>query len=152
MRLLCSKSGRSLVIGAALLAALLATGPASGAQNYWFETYERMVALIDDGQLAEASTLLDDLLRDHPYPIACLRIPGDRCVDYLPYYQRARIQLAMGNLSAATHSLDIEGAFGAVHLTKRTAAAFTTLRQQIKVKTAETSSGHAQVAPASRPH
>jgi hypothetical protein len=143
-------SGRSLLIIAVVLAAWFAALVPAQAQSYWFETYDRTVSLIDDGQMAEASALLSRVIEDHPYPVACLRIPGDRCIDYLPYYQRARIQFATGKVREAAHSLDISNAFGAALQTRRARAAFNTLRERVRVRTAELATANRDVAPASK--
>ena len=143
-------SCRPLLIGAVILGVCLAALPPALAQTYWFETYDRMVTLIDEGKMSEASTLLGQLLKEHPYPISCQRIPGDRCINYLPYYQRARIQLRAGDIRRADHSLDISSAFGAVLKSKRSESAYLSLRQQIEVKTAEIEGSARNVAPASK--
>ena len=148
MRCVARSSGRSFLIPAIiLLTALAASHAPASAQAYWFETYDRAVALIDSGQAAEASKLLEGLIREHPLPMACARVPGDRCIDYLPYYQRARIQLMAGNVSGAAHSLDVSMAFGASMSTRRSVAACQTLREQIRVRTAELARQNPQVAP-----
>lgn len=119
------------------------------AQSYWFEDYVRVLRMIDRGQAEEASELLNVVLRDHPSPVSCLRIPGDRCIDYLPYYQRARILFKMGNLSAAAHNLDIANAFGAVHMNRRTKAAFFDLQTEVRRSITETAKNSPARAPLS---
>jgi hypothetical protein len=136
----------------ALALALPASRGAYG-QTYWFETYERAVRMIDRGEAAEASPLLDSLIREHPYPISGLRVPGDRSIDYLPHFQRARIHLYRGDARAAAHSLDIEEAFGAVVGNKRASKQLLKLRQQIETMEAvRHPNGPTTVAPASAPH
>lgn len=130
----------------------LVSGNAHG-QTYWFETYERVVQMIDRGEVAEATPLLDRLIREHPYPISGLKVPGDRSIDYLPHFQRARVQLYRGEARAAAHSLDIDEAFGAVQNNKRTKREFLKLRQQIETMEAfRPMNAPATVAPASVPH
>lgn len=102
------------------------------AQSYWFTTYEKVVAMIDSGRMAEATPLLEELIQGHPCPIACLKVPGDRCIDYLPYFQRARIQLANDDVRGAAHSLDICEAFGAILQNRRTEREFLSLRRRIR--------------------
>lgn len=135
----------SIVIGG--LSALPAT-----AQTYWFEDYQRLVIMIDKGQHQEASKLLEKIVNEHPFPIACMRIPGDRCIDYIPYYQRARIQFSMENTRGADHSLDISGAFGAVLRNRRNEKAFLQLRDQVDQRIGESAKPLAStVVPAAKP-
>lgn len=102
------------------------------AQSYWFHTYERVAAMINSGRMAEAAPLLEELIQEHPYPIACLKVPGDRCIDYLPYFQRARLQIHNGDVRGAAHSLDISEAFGAVLQNRRTERELLNLRRRIR--------------------
>lgn len=92
------------------LVALTLSASSVRAQSYWFERYEHAVTMIDAGRFAEASGLLRDLIQRHPVPIVGMRVPGDRFIDYLPYYERARIHVAEGNFPAAAHDLDISEA------------------------------------------
>lgn len=117
-----------LILTAAICFTLI---PKAGAENYWFERYERAVSLIEAGSHDEAALLLDKLIQEHPAPMASVRIPGDRYIDYLPYYQRARIQLERGDTRAAAHSLDICEAFGAIQQTRLGADGLKELRTQI---------------------
>ena len=130
--------------------AWIAGGSRALAQNYWFENYEKAVELIDAGNMSRASTLLESIVTSHPNPVGCLRVPGDRCVMYCPYFQRARIQYSQGDLRGAAHSLDVSGAFGAVHQQKRSHEAFLELRQQVRTGMAQ-SRPKSDVAPASKP-
>lgn len=124
--------GRSLLFFVSILALWIVTFTPALAQSYWFHAYERVVAMIDSGRMAEAAPLLEQLVQDHPYPIACLKVPGDRCIDYLPYFQRARLQVHNGDVLGAAHSLDISEAFGAVLLNRRTEREFLILRRRIR--------------------
>jgi hypothetical protein len=126
--------GRHLPLSVSIVAlGLMAFTPAPTlTQNYWFHTYERVVTMIDSGRMAEAAPLLEELIQDHPYPIACLKVPGDRCIDYLPYFQRARLQIHNGDVPGAAHSLDISEAFGAVLQNRRTEREFLNLRRRIR--------------------
>lgn len=129
----------------------LAASPAA-AQSYWFEDYQRLVIMIDKGQHQEASKILEAIVKDHPFPIACMRVPGDRCIDYIPYYQRARIQLSMNNTRSAIHSLDISGAFGAVLKNRRNEKAFLQLRHQVEERIDESARLRpSEVVPAAEP-
>jgi len=129
----------------------LSAAPAT-AQSYWFEDYQRAVLMIDKGQHQEASKILDRIVAERPFPIACMRVPGDRCIDYIPYYQRARIQLHADNTRGASHNLDISGAFGAVLSNRRTEKAFIQLRQQVEERIAATAKSQAStVVPAASP-
>ena len=140
-----------------LVAVALTVGAAGSsvilAQSYWFENYERAITLIDAGQVAEASTLLERVIADHPLPVACLRVPGDRCLDYVPYIQRARIQIYQGDTRGASHSLDVSEAFGTGLANRRTDREVQRLRQQIQMmETTRRSSSPATIAPAADPH
>ena len=141
---------RFLVVATVAGAAWVAGGSRAMAQNYWFENYEKAVELIDAGELSKASVLLDSVMNTHPNPVGCLQVPGDRCVMYCPYFQRARIQYGQGDLRGAAHNLDVSGAFGAVHQQKRSHEAFVELRQQVRTGMAQTR-GKTDVAPASKP-
>jgi hypothetical protein len=98
------------------------------AQTYWFETYQRAVQLIDDEKSTEAGPMLDELLQDHPFPKASMRIPGQQYMDYLPYFQLARVQYDRRDFRQASRSLDVSEAFGAVKHNKRSSELFTQLR------------------------
>ena len=114
-----------VVVAIALILSVALASPAL-AKGYWFESYQRAVELIDGERLDEASELLDDVIRDMPTPEASARIPGNRFVNYLPYYQRARIQYMQGDLAGAAHNLAVSEAFGAVRSDRR---AFADLRE-----------------------
>jgi hypothetical protein len=101
------------------------------AQTYWFENYQRAVSLIDANRGAEALPLLEQVIQDHPLPQAGMRIPGYQFLDYLPYYQRARIEVQMGQYERASRSLDVSEAFGEAGSSKRSMADASRLRQQI---------------------
>ena len=133
--------------------AIVALGAGSAAaQSYWFEDYQRVVVMIDKGQHQEASQLLNKLVSERPFPSSCVRIPGDRCIDYLPYYQRARIELSLNDTRGASRSLDIEGAFGAVFRNRRTERDFLQLRQQVEeITAASAQSRSSTVVPAVEP-
>jgi len=120
--------GLLLVMTAA--AFLLSSGTAH-AQSYWFESYQHAVRLIDRGQVDEAATLLDQVIKDHPVPAASMRIPGDRLMDYLPYFQRARVQFHQGDYAGAAHSLDIAQAFGEDAANRQTREQFLLLKERI---------------------
>lgn len=98
------------------------------AQTYWFETYQRAVRLIDEEKTAEAAPMLDQLIQSHPFPQASLRIPGQQYMDYLPYFQLARIQHDQREYEKASRSLDVSEAFGAVKQSRRANEHFTQLR------------------------
>lgn len=125
------RSFRAMLRYALPAVALLTAVGAAQAQTYWFETYQRAVSLIDANQPDEAATLLEQVIQDHPLPQAAMRIPGYQFLDYLPYYQRARIELLKGQYERAAHSLDVSEAFGAVRSSKRSTADLARLRQQV---------------------
>jgi hypothetical protein len=134
------------------LAVLLTVSTSATAQTYWFENYERAVALIDDGLTTEASALLERVIRDHPLPVSCLKVPGDRCIDYIPYFQRARIQVSRGDARGAAHSLDVTEAFGVGVMNKRTEKEVVRLRQQIRTMDTGRAGEPATVSPAVDQH
>lgn len=119
---------RRILLPAVLL--LLFFG-ATHAQTYWFESYQRAVKLIDDSRYDEAALLLDDVIRDRPMPQAAVRIPGHQYLDYLPYFQRARIEIHRGQFDSAAHSLDVSEAFGAVRASRRPEIEFNRMRGQV---------------------
>ena len=92
---------------------------APAARTYWFETYQKAVELIEDGDCAQASGLLDGLIRNRPQPELAVRIPGNQYIDYVPYYQRARAQLDLGQIQDAAQSLDLSFRYGAITQTRR---------------------------------
>ena len=101
------------------LAALLVvlTASMASAQTYWFETYETAVDKIEaeqQEQMEEALELLGALVAERPLPQANLRVPGDRLVDYLPYFQKARVEMMLGKYDDARKSLDASEAFQVV--------------------------------------
>jgi predicted Zn-dependent protease len=108
-----------------------AAGPAS-AQTYWFETYQRAVEYIEQERFDEAAKLLEDLIEERPFPKARVRVPGNQFVDYLPYYQRARIEVRLGDHTRAIRSLDVSEAFGAIKSNKRALTSLKQLRVKIE--------------------
>jgi hypothetical protein len=135
---------RLVRVGAVLLVALGGATLAT-AHDYWFETYERAVELIDDDRIDEAEMLLEEVIADQPLPRASVRVPGNRFIDYLPYLQRARIQLHRGDYESAAHSLDVSEAFGAVTARRRPTAVLQGLRDQVHAELAR------RVPPAAQP-
>jgi hypothetical protein len=90
----------ALAVLALVVVAVLGTGLVE-AKTYWFEKYLRAVELIDKGQPGQAVELLEELILRDPVPSAAIRIPGNQYIDYLPYYQTARAQAALGDLDTA---------------------------------------------------
>ena len=133
MSLLDSSPRRLLRVGATLLV-LLAAGGLANAQTYWFETYERAVELIESDRLDEAQALLADVIKDHPVPRSAIRVPGNRFIHYLPYFQQARIQVERGDYDLAAHNLDVSEAFGAIRFDRRRLAELQDLRLVTTVK------------------
>jgi hypothetical protein len=117
-----------LVAVALVLILSVALASPALAKGYWFESYQRAVELIDGERLDEASVLLEDVISEMPTPEASARIPGNRFVNYLPYYQRARIQYLKGDLDGAAHNLAVSEAFGAVRADRRALAGLRELR------------------------
>jgi hypothetical protein len=123
------------------LVALLVIGgaTAASAQTYWFETYQTAVDKIEDPQqheIEDALSLLETLVAEHPLPQSKVRIPGDRYIDYLPYFQQARIQAALGQYNEAGRSLDISEAFGAVKTNRRAMTSLREMRGALNRRTA----------------
>jgi len=128
-----------------LVALALAPG-AVLAKTYWFESYQKAVELIDDGQTEEASVMLERLIEDRPVPEAAVRIPGNQWLDYLPYYQRARVEMKRGEYMRAAHNLDVAEAFGAVKQNKRVMADVRVLRMELDLRLAEIRNATAETA------
>lgn len=124
--------------GAVLLLAL-GCATLANAQVYWFETYERAVELIEDDRFDEAEPLLEQVIADHPLPRANVRVPGNRFIDYLPYFQRARIQLERGEYESAARSLDVSEAFGAVTARRQQTEVLRDMRNEVHANLATTS-------------
>jgi hypothetical protein len=120
----------TIVLAFALVAILISSGAAL-AKTYWFENYQRAVNLIDAGRSAEALPILEKLLVDQPVPTNAVRVPGNRFVDYLPYYQIARAQAQLGNLELAEHSLVTSESYGVVTETHRHTADLAALKSAI---------------------
>ena len=98
---------------AMILLAVVAFSGSAFAGSAWYEDYQRVQNWIEDGKIDDASSLLDTLIAKYPEPEADVRIPGDRFINYLPFYHRARIELARQDYVAASRSLQISQAFGA---------------------------------------
>jgi len=124
-----------VVVALALILSVAFSSPAL-AKGYWFESYQRAVELIDGERLDEASALLDEVIREMPTPEAAARIPGNRFVNYLPYYQRARIQFKQGDLEGAAHNLAVSEAFGAIRADRQAMADVQRLRAGLERETA----------------
>jgi len=125
-----------LVRAGAVCLVLVAAAGLAQAQDYWFETYERAVELIDDHRLDEAEVLLSEVIKDRPVPQSAIRVPGNRYIYYLPYFQRARIQIERRQYDLAAHSLDVSEAFGAIQFNRRRMAEFQKLRQVARAEMA----------------
>ncbi len=126
------RRGRSIGVAAVVVVAwALASAPSVLAQSYWFETCERAVDLIDGGRFEEAAPLLDRLLKDRPVPASGIRVPGDRFIEYQPYFQLARIQVQQGDVQGAVRSLDISESFAVAQGGPRAREDQLRLRRQI---------------------
>lgn len=142
------RTGRLFIIFAVSLALPLLAPRTAYAERYWFESYEHAVQLVDDGRIDEASALLGALIDEHPVPISGVRVPGDRYVNYHPYFQRARIQVQKGDYLGASQSLAVCEAFGAIRQNRRMERQFLDLRRQIAERAADmTASNSPAVAP-----
>ena len=118
--------------GALVFAVLLLVPGLASAQTYWFETYQLAVELIDDGNVEEAADLLERLIDKRPHPQDRVRLPGNQFLDYLPYYQRARIEIRLGEHVRASRSLDLSEAFGAIQRNRRALVGLRKLRLRIE--------------------
>lgn len=142
------RTGRLFIILAVSLALPLLAPRTAYAERYWFETYEHAVQLVNDGRIDEASMLLGELIDEHPVPASGVRVPGDRYINYHPYFQRARIQMQKGDYLGASQSLIVCEAFGAIRQNRSTERQFLELRRQIAKRAAEvTASNSPAVAP-----
>lgn len=144
------RTGRLLMVLAVALVLPLVAPRSAYAERYWFETYEHAVQLVNDGRIDEASTILDALIDEHPVPIAGVRVPGDRYINYHPYYQRARIQMKKGDYQGASQSLTICDAFGAIHQNRRMERQFLDLRRQIAERAAAMTAANSSAPAAVR--
>jgi len=124
-----------VVVALALILSVALSSPAL-AKGYWFESYQRAVELIDGERLDEATVLLEEVIREMPTPEASARIPGNRFVNYLPYYQRARIQFKRGDYQGAAHSVAVSEAFGAIRADRRAMEELRELRAGLDRQTA----------------
>jgi len=102
------------------------------AQTYWFEEYERALELIQDGRMEDASRLLDEVIEKHPVPDAKMRVPGNSFLDYLPYFQRARVEFDQERYEVAARNLDISEAFGAITKNRRAMEALAEMRESLR--------------------
>lgn len=134
--------GRALIVSTMLATSVVLSAPAH-ARTYWYETYQRAVELIERGRSADAAPLVDRLIQEHPVPVSGYMLPGERFIDYLPYYQRARIQLARGDAAGAASSLDICEGFGAILRTRRSRSDLERLRREIAVVSGSRALGEA---------
>jgi len=121
-------------MGAFVCAVLILAPGLASAQTYWFETYQRAVECIEQERFDEAAKLLEDLIEQRPFPKARVRVPGNQFVDYLPYYQRARIEVRLGDHTRAIRSLDVSEAFGAIKSNKRALTSLKQMRVKIEKK------------------
>jgi tetratricopeptide (TPR) repeat protein len=115
---------------------IFAPGLVSG-QTYWFETYQRAVEYIEQERLEEAAKLLEELIERRPLPQARVRVPGNQFVDYLPYYQRARIEVRLGDRTRAIRSLEVSEAFGAIKSNRRALTSLKEMRVKLEQQPAD---------------
>ena len=141
------RPARTILAGGLVALASLCAPATARAQSYWFERYEQAVDLIDQGLVDQAAPLLDELLKAHPVPVSGLRVPGDRAIEYQPYFQRARLFVRCGDLERAERNLDISEAYVATENNPRMKREHVKLRQLIA---ALESDGDAAAASAGR--
>ena len=126
------------ILSVALLLVLFIGGTAQAKASketkvYWFEKYMRAVDMIETGEVADAASLLKELIETHPVPKNAARVPGNQYIDYLPYYQWARAQAKLGNNTAANDSLQQSIDFGAVNQSRRHAQELDQLQRAIRL-------------------
>ena len=85
----------------------------------------------------EAAKLLEELIEQRPLPRARVRVPGNQFVDYLPYYQRARIEVRLGERTRAIRSLEVSEAFGAIKSNRRALTSLKEMRVKLERQPAE---------------
>jgi len=116
----------------AVMCSLALFSSAGFAQSYWFESYERAVAMIERGDTVGGEAILRPLVKDHPVPMAALRVQGDRFIDYRPYIFMARVEIARGDLVAAARNLDASKAFDEVAGRRRYAIELLRVRRELE--------------------
>ena len=104
------------------------------AKPYWFEEYQQAVEMLEDGKADQASSILEQLVEEYPQPITALRIPGNRFIDYLPYFQQARAKLELGDVKSATEKLNKAESYGALTESDRHVKEHEELRTSIASK------------------
>ena len=62
-------ANRTLAVFTLLAVSVLFSGTAL-CQTYWYETYQRAVELIDEGDTIAATPLVDRLIQEHPREVA----------------------------------------------------------------------------------
>ncbi len=122
---------KSLVVIVIVVCFCMGTTPTTFAKTYWYESYLRAVDMIDAGRLQEASSFLDNSMRNHPVPETAISVPGDLLIDYLPYYQLARIEIGQGDEPAARKALAESLRFGAITESRRHVDGLDELRRTI---------------------
>ncbi|RMG43814.1 MAG: hypothetical protein D6718_11230 [Acidobacteria bacterium] len=141
------RSTRPIAFAAAALAVL----PSLAADGAWTETYLRAVALIEQGRVEEAAPLLDRVIAAHPLPALDVPTPGAESIDYLPYLQRARLELRRGDALAALRSLDVSLAFGGTRAVASLRRWVFTLKAQARAALHRHGDVRAALAPAAIP-
>jgi hypothetical protein len=125
------RPAHAILAGGLVALASLCAPATARAQSYWFERYERAVDLIDEGLVDQAAPLLEEVVKVHPVPVSGLRVPGDRTIDYQPWFQRARLFVRCGDLERAERNLDLSEALGATENNPRMKKEHLKLRQLI---------------------
>ena len=113
----------------------------------WYTHYQRGVELVEAGDGAAAVVELESALEARPEPALRVATDGPRYIDYLPYFQRARIQLGQGEVAAAAHSLEVAEAFGIVMFQRNTRQEFNQLRQQVATQISQNQPSRLNATP-----
>lgn len=107
---------------------MLLAVPCVLAQEAWIERYVEASTIEPEAAMQS----LEALMVEHPYPERDLRTASGDRIDYLPYLQMARLQLATGAFSEAELSLDISEAFGLYEKSKPHRELYEELRSRIE--------------------
>ncbi|MBN2134425.1 MAG: hypothetical protein JW737_01720 [Acidobacteria bacterium] len=84
----------------------------------WYETYERAIELIDDGNFGAAVSILNRLIAQEPSPKAGRRAYGTKYIDYFPYYYLGLCHYELKNYSQAISWLERSNQEGEIRESK----------------------------------
>ncbi len=96
-----------------ITAVLAVTSPLAAGAARWYENYGKATKLIDQGGCQpQAISMLEEAIGQRKKSERSARTVSVQVIQYYPYYQLARAQLACGNWSAARAQLSQERGFG----------------------------------------